>query len=83
MRLGPLPAISQTCGPSIVPESIANRPALKLLAIMVSKYFEAGYPNTTGFRKVVKATIMVKKKEAMSDEDFIQVDRPSATWVHE
>lgn len=33
---------------------------------------EAGYPNTTGFRKVVKATIMVKKKPDMSDEDFIE-----------
>ena len=43
---------------------------------MVSKYFEAGYPGTTGFRKVVKATIMVKKKDGMSDEDFIQVDCP-------
>jgi hypothetical protein len=38
---------------------------------MVPKAFEAGYPNTTGFRKVVKATIMIKKKEGMSDEDFI------------
>jgi hypothetical protein len=42
---------------------------------MVSKHFEAGYPNTTGFRKVVKVTIMVKKKDAMSDEDFVQVAR--------
>lgn len=42
---------------------------------MVSKHFEAGYPNTTGFRKVVKATIMVKKKDGMSDEDFIEVTR--------
>ena len=33
---------------------------------------EAGYANTTGFRKVVKATILVKKKPDMSDEDFIQ-----------
>ncbi|KAH9809330.1 hypothetical protein Tdes44962_MAKER06191 [Teratosphaeria destructans] len=33
---------------------------------------DAGYPNTTGFRKVVKATILVKKKPGMSDEDFIQ-----------
>ncbi|TKA78118.1 hypothetical protein B0A55_02725 [Friedmanniomyces simplex] len=33
---------------------------------------EAGYPNTTGFRKVVKATILVKKKPGMSDEAFIQ-----------
>jgi hypothetical protein len=32
---------------------------------------EAGYPNTTGFRKVVKATILVKKKPGLSDEDFI------------
>ena len=38
---------------------------------MVPKAFQAGYPNTTGFRKVVKATIYVKKKEGMSDEDFI------------
>lgn len=33
---------------------------------------EAGYPNTTGFRKVVKATILVKKKPGMSDADFIE-----------
>ena len=33
---------------------------------------EAGYPNTTGFRKVVKATILVKKKPGMSDQDFIE-----------
>ncbi|KAK5013596.1 hypothetical protein LTR16_005505 [Cryomyces antarcticus] len=33
---------------------------------------DAGYPNTTGFRKVVKATIMIKKKEGMSDADFIK-----------
>ncbi|GAB7350982.1 hypothetical protein MBLNU459_g1479t1 [Dothideomycetes sp. NU459] len=32
---------------------------------------EAGYPNTAGFRKVVKATILVKKKPGLSDEDFI------------
>lgn len=32
---------------------------------------EAGYPNTTGFRKVVKATILVKKKPCMTDEAFI------------
>jgi hypothetical protein len=32
---------------------------------------EAGYAGTTGFRKVVKATILVKKKEGMSDLDFI------------
>jgi hypothetical protein len=39
---------------------------------MVPRAFEPGYPNTTGFRKVVKATIMVKKKEGMSDEDFVE-----------
>ncbi|KAF2465192.1 uncharacterized protein BDR25DRAFT_295648 [Lindgomyces ingoldianus] len=39
---------------------------------MVPKAFEAGYPNTVGFRKVVKATILVKKKEGMSDEAFIE-----------
>jgi hypothetical protein len=33
---------------------------------------EAGYPNTKGFRKVVKATILVKKKPGMSDADFIE-----------
>lgn len=33
---------------------------------------EAGYPSTTGFRKVVKATILVKKKEGMTDDDFIE-----------
>lgn len=32
---------------------------------------EAGYPNTSGFRKVTKATILIKKKEGMSDADFI------------
>jgi hypothetical protein len=38
---------------------------------MVPKAFEAGYPGTTGFRKVVKATIFIKKKDSMSDNDFI------------
>lgn len=33
---------------------------------------EAGYKGTTGFRKVVKATILVKKKPGMSDEAFIE-----------
>nr|POE87607.1 hypothetical protein CFP56_30196 [Quercus suber] len=33
---------------------------------------EAGYPNTTGFRKVTKATILVKKKPGMSDAAFIE-----------
>jgi hypothetical protein len=32
---------------------------------------EAGYPGTSGFRKVVKATILVKKKAGMSDMDFV------------
>ena len=34
--------------------------------------FEAGYPHTTGFRKVVKATIYIKKKHGMTDEAFIE-----------
>lgn len=33
---------------------------------------EAGYPNTRGFRKVVKASIMIKKKPDMTDEAFIE-----------
>ena len=33
---------------------------------------EAGYPSTTGFRKVVKVTILVRKKPGMSDEAFIE-----------
>ena len=33
---------------------------------------EAGYPSTTGFRKVVKATILVRKNAGMSDADFIE-----------
>jgi hypothetical protein len=33
---------------------------------------EAGYPSTTGFRKVVKATILVRKKPGMTDEAFIE-----------
>jgi hypothetical protein len=33
---------------------------------------EAGYPGTTGFRKVVKVTVYVKKKDGMSDADFIE-----------
>ncbi|KAF2746081.1 hypothetical protein M011DRAFT_425986, partial [Sporormia fimetaria CBS 119925] len=39
---------------------------------MVPKAFEAGYPGTTGFRKIVKASIFIKKKEGMTDEAFIQ-----------
>jgi hypothetical protein len=33
---------------------------------------EAGYPGTTGFRKVVKVTVLVKKKEGISDEAFVE-----------
>jgi len=35
---------------------------------------EAGYPLPAGrgFRKVVKATILIKKKPSISDEDFIE-----------
>ena len=32
---------------------------------------EAGYPNTTGFRKVVKVSVMIKKRDGMSDDDFV------------
>lgn len=32
---------------------------------------EAGYAGTTGFQKVTKATILIKKKPSMSDADFI------------
>lgn len=32
---------------------------------------EAGYPNTTGFRKVTKVTIMIKKKDGISDQAFV------------
>lgn len=39
---------------------------------MVPKTFQAGYANTVGFRKVVKATVYIKKKDGMSDEDFIE-----------
>ncbi|PVI04298.1 hypothetical protein DM02DRAFT_611561 [Periconia macrospinosa] len=38
---------------------------------MVPKTFQAGYPDTSGFRKVVKASIMVKKKQGLSDAQFI------------
>jgi hypothetical protein len=41
-------------------------------AMFAYSFSAAGYPNTTGFRKVVKATILVKKKPGMSDADFIQ-----------
>jgi hypothetical protein len=33
---------------------------------------EAGYPNTSGFRKVVKATILIKKKPGLCDQEFIR-----------
>jgi EthD domain len=33
---------------------------------------EAGYSGTTGFRKVVKVTVMVKKKVGLSDSAFIE-----------
>jgi hypothetical protein len=39
---------------------------------MVLKASQAGYPDTAGFRKVVKATILVKKKDGMTDEAFIE-----------
>lgn len=33
---------------------------------------EAGYPATAGFRKVTKVSVMVKKKDGLSDHDFMQ-----------
>jgi hypothetical protein len=33
---------------------------------------EAGYSGTTGFRKVDKVRVMVKKREGMSDFDFVE-----------
>lgn len=38
---------------------------------MVPRALQAGYANTTGFRKVVKATIYIKKKDGMSDDAFV------------
>ena len=32
---------------------------------------EAGYSGTRGFRKVTKVTVLVKKKDGMSDADFM------------
>ena len=37
----------------------------------VKMVLEAGYPNAEGFRKVTKVTVLVKKKEGLSDEDFM------------
>ncbi|KAF2235934.1 hypothetical protein EV356DRAFT_558629 [Viridothelium virens] len=31
---------------------------------------EAGYPGSKGFRKVTKVTVLIKKKEGLSDEEF-------------
>lgn len=58
--------LSQGWLPSLTVESLIKLP------IMVPKAFQAGYPDTTGFRKVVKATIYIKKKDGMADEDFIE-----------
>jgi len=33
---------------------------------------EAGYPGTTGFRKVVKVTVLVKKRDGMTDQAFVE-----------
>src|SRR5579871_2978125 len=41
-----------------------------LITSCASMVLEAGYPGTSGFRKVVKATILVKKRANMSDMDF-------------
>ena len=42
------------------------------MVVKLPMVLEAGYPNTTGFRKVVKATVLIKKKEGISDENFIK-----------
>lgn len=44
----------------------------EIYIVLLNMVLEAGYPNTTGFRKVVKATILVKKKPGLSDADFIE-----------
>ena len=51
---------------------LTSRPTHILTITIGDMVLEAGYPNTTGFRKVVKVTILVKKKPGMSDEDFIE-----------
>jgi hypothetical protein len=48
------------------------------VSIMVPTAFQPGYPNTSAFREVVKATIHVRNKEDMSDEDFVEYD-PAAS----
>jgi hypothetical protein len=40
------------------------------VSIMVPTAFQLGYPNTSGFREVVKATMYGTNKESMSDEDL-------------
>ena len=49
-------------------------PATGLRECVSIMVFEAGYPHASGssWRKVVKCSIMVKKKQGMSDDDFIQ-----------
>jgi hypothetical protein len=76
-RLGTLHLISVQSALSYR-EAVCKLPPLLIVGslikppIMVPKTLQAGYPNTTGFRKVVKATIYIKKKEGMADEDFIE-----------
>ena len=55
--------------PMRCPNSTHKHAHILIVATMV---LEAGYPSTTGFRKVVKATILVRKKPGMSDEAFIE-----------
>ena len=50
----------------------SETPVPALTGTVEDMVLEAGYPGTSGFRKVVKATILVKKKPGMSDEDFIE-----------
>lgn len=49
-----------------------NATQLQSHSLLAKMVLEAGYPSTTGFRKVVKATILVRKKPGMSDADFIE-----------
>jgi hypothetical protein len=42
---------------------------LRFTAALIEMVLEAGYSGTTCFRKVVKVTVMVKKREGMSDFD--------------
>lgn len=55
------------CNTSTAFESLCTSSTIRFNMVL-----EAGYPSTTGFRKVVKATILVRKKPGLSDEAFIE-----------